>query len=298
MSDSDAQAPEPEEVAWEEQPPFLPERSGDRLLLAALAGSVFLHLMPLLPLAVAMVLGTAGSSIEDRLGDEKGKIDGVNVEIIDAKEYDRRYMSHTAGAGTGSQDTVPAAPVAPPKAEPPPQPAEPKQETPKPPEEAAVAKPEDDALEAAQPQPREQAKVEPAPPRRQERPQPRKPDDVLTEADADQLLRTAQSEFRSIAEATSKASVAAYGSASPAVRAILRKLKSAMPRSPSVRGTLVVRIVLSEKGGVASLGLVQSSGKPDLDKLVLASVRNALSPDPSTNLTPKERLLQITYEYF
>lgn len=269
MTDADAQTIEADDGSG--MPLSLPEKAGDRALLVALLGSLALHLLPFVALVGAAFFDSGGGGASDdehRLGDEKGKLDGVNVEIIDAREYDRRYMSHTDGQGAGNENAPPSQP-----AENKPVPPEPKPE-PKPEQQQASA------AEAIPPEPKPEA------------------EGGLTRQEAEQLINSAVSDFQHVVEATSKASLAAYGSASPAIRAILRKLKSMMPKSPGVRGSVVVRIVLSDHGGVAAAGIMQSSGKPELDKRVLDSVRTALKPDPATNLAPKERLLQITYEYF
>lgn len=274
--------PTEEVEPWLADPLAPPIRTRNRVMLMALVGSLLLHMTPLAPLVIAYILEKAGvargqpeqDEAENRLGNEKGKLEGVNVEIIDAAEYDRRYMSTTAGKATGNEDRPQVEPT--PTQEPvPPEPPKPE------PQEAREQKQEQQQqkpIEVVKPQPAE----EPA----------------LSPAEAEQLLRQAQSQFESYADTSSKASLAALGNASPAVREILRKLKRAMPRGKNERGSLIVRIILNEAGGVAALGLVKSSGSSDLDNRVLASVRNTLIESSAVRLKPNERQLQITYDYF
>ena len=281
VSEGDKPAPTSDTADWAGEPAFVPGRAVERSLLLALLGSLTLHLAPFAAVLLGvMTLGGGESDTQHRLGDEAGRPDGINVEIINAEEYDRRYVSHTDGKGTGNEDAMPATAATASKATP----TEVPPEKPKQPQSAPAEAP-----------PTEVPPTE-APPTKA----PPKPEvaDALTSQEAEQLVRSAQSELTSIVDASSRASLAAQGSASPAMRTIMRKLKRAMPSSNVTQGFLVVRIVLSADGGVASVGVLQSSGKPELDKRVVASIRGALAPDPSTHLAPKERLLQITYEYF
>ena len=138
---------------------------------------------------------------------------------------------------------------------------------------------------------------------RKEEPQEPEPNPVtpsqLTLAEAEQLIRSAQMDLQDIAESTSRASLAAQGDASPSLRAVLRKLKQTMPKPRNLTGILVVRILLEPSGAIQSVDIIQSSGKKELDQLVLDRVRSTQLLEPGQQLlTNKERLLKITYEYF
>ena len=79
----------------------------------------------------------------------------------------------------------------------------------------------------------------------------------------------------------------------------MRKLKQTMPKPRNLTGILVVRILLEPCGAIQSVDIIQSSGKKELDQLVLDRVRSTQLLEPGQQLlTNKERLLKITYEYF
>lgn len=238
-----------------------PIRTDDRLYVLAFAIALFFHILPVAVEAGLwrFVPGLAGAPLPkpERLGDPKGALDGVNVEIIDASEYDKRFVSFTNGRDAGLRDSV-------------------------------------DAKKATPQQPQAEApKEEPQPPE----PNPEAPASRLTQAEIEKILNSARSELEDFAEATSKASLAAQGNASPAMRAIMRKLKQTMPNSQGQTGILVVNILLNEDASVRSVTLGKSSGNSRLDQLVIDRVRSTPLGGAGVHLAPDERSLQITYEY-
>lgn len=262
-----------------------------RQLLIALAAAVGLHLLPLV--GGLSWLALVGSSAPPGVGDPAGSKDGVNVEVIDAAEFDRKYISF--GKGRDSIDSTPppsaATPPPAPQAQPQPEAAEPQ-----PPAEPVAALREardspgapDEAREPPTPQAR------PTPPARAT---PSAPQTQLTAADIDRILAEARAELQGEVVLTSAGAAARLGEVSPYVRGVMRKLKATMPRSNGVRGAVVMGIVLGATGEVAWAGVLKSSGHPQLDRLVIERVRATRFDPPPPNAPDKERTFQVTYMY-
>jgi TonB family protein len=221
----------------------------------AVAVALSIHLLPLA--IVAGVLGI-GQATGMRVGDEKGSKDGVNVEIINATEFDRRYVSYTDGKDAADSEATRPKP----------------QQTAAPPESTAP------------PVPAELPAPPPAPPSRK-----------LSEADIAEILEDAKLDLESDVLATSRASLANQGQASLFVRGVIRRLKQSMPKSNGVRGTVVIGIILDEHGNLVWVGVLKQSNNPKLDHLVLERVRSTKFEASGKTIPPRERKFQITYHY-
>ena len=235
----------------------------ERRFSLAIAAAVFIHMLPVLAATGILVPSIfVPPPKPPGAGDPAGVIDGVNVETIDAAEYDRRYLSFNAGRDAA--DTEPAE-TTPSKAQPPQQ---------------AMPTPQ---VKPPEPPPPEANAPGAAP---------------LTEADVAEILAATKLDMESFVQSTSKASIANQGQASEFVRAVLRKLKQTMPTPKGLRGILVIRLIVSETGDVEQVAVTQSSGRPELDKLVLERVRATRLVAPGKTTPARERFFQITYEYY
>lgn len=270
----------------------------------AIAAALLLHIAPFL-VGVGLVLSGVEidlrSETERRIGDPNGSLEGVNVEMIAAEEYDKKYLSFSAGKDKIDQEATIGATERP-KVEavkPEPKPEKPEQaERPEKveAEQAQKDKAEPRDIETAgipppKPDPKQEAKPKAEP--RQATPAQR----TLSEAEIEQIIQTARQDFQSAAQMSSKAALAAMGNASPFVRGVLRKLKSTMPRSRGMRGSLVLRFIIADDGSVAAVGVPRSSGNPALDKLVADAVAATRFDVPPSGIPDAERKFEITYDY-
>ena len=80
-------------------------------------------------------------------------------------------------------------------------------------------------------------------------------------------------------------------------RGVIRALKKTMPPATGVKGRVTIRLVLDERGNIATLKLVQSDGIRDLDDGVMFSAQQASFPFPPKNATVADRTFLITYVY-
>lgn len=293
-------------AAWWQR---LRAREDDRFVIA-IALAVFLHLMPVIVGAGLLLSGIEidlRSETERGIGDPNGSAEGVNVEVIDAAEYQNKYLSFSAGKDKIDQEATIGSAARPKVEASKPEPQPDKAEKPQPEkqaeETAEAAPPQKDKTETKDlettgippPKPEAEPKAEPkAEPRpRQAAPAQR----TLSEAEIDEIIQTARQDFQSAAQMSSKAALAAMGNASPFVKGVLRKLKATMPKSKGMRGTLVVRLVIGDDGAVAWVGIPRSSGNPELDKLVAEAVRATRFDVPGPGVPMRERKFEITYEY-
>lgn len=242
-------------------------RDGEDRFPLAVAVALLLHVLPL----VVMTGGWwgLGQASEVGAGDPAGVKEGINVEVIDAAEYDRRYISF--GKGRAAADSQPARTA---MAEPtaPQRPAEPQDKP----------APEPSSLPPARELP-----AAPGP----------SPSPKFTEADIAEILLNAQQDFQNAVVSTSAASQARLGQASAYVRSVLRQLKQTMPKAPGMRGAVTIGLILTETGSIGWIGVLKSSGRPELDRFVIERVRSTRFDPPTKDSPPHERRFQITYEY-
>jgi TonB family protein len=247
----------------------------DRFLLAVLA-AVTLHLLsfwiaaggPRSLIAGFLPPPTAASK---QIGDTAGSIEGISAEVIDAAEFDRKYVSFRAGKDAEDSET-PAA-----SAKPAERPAEPQPQ----------AKPED----------RLETSALPAPPPEGRRPEPPQERPVFSAAEIERIVSGSVQDIQGVVVAIEKAGAAKLGEASPYVRSVVRKLKETMPRKPGLKGTVTVQFLISPAGSVEAARIARSSGVPELDRLVLERIITTKFAQPASTTTQQERKFQISYEY-
>jgi len=230
---------------------------------------------------------------QSRIGDERGRIDGVSAEIIDAAEFNSRYVAFKAGNAEADSEAT---------AQPPSQKAEPPRAEPNtPPEEMVAALKSADGWEpsakAAVPDRPEPPKAETPPKERQA--EPKKPDlqPALTDAEARELLEQTMEDLQSAMVSVSAPGAARLGEASPYVRGVIRTLKSNMPKPAGMKGDVVIQLVVGASGAVEGVRVVKSSGKPELDRLVAERVFKTRLAAPPATASLRERAFQITYSY-
>lgn len=263
-----------------------------RAIAAAVAGHLFL--------GTAMVGGFDGllagligmeRRAERRIGDERGVIDGVSAEVIDAAEFNKRYIAFKAGnaaadASAAAQQPSPA--------------AEPQRVEPEAPSNEAVAllKPADGWAASTQAVDPEQREKKTERPKTKERPAPDRPaQPSLTEAEARELVEQSIEDLQSALVSVSAPGAARLGEASPYVRGVIRTLKANMPKPAGMKGDVVIQLVVGVTGAVEGVRVVKSSGRPDLDRLVAERVYKTRLAAPPATASLRERAFQITYSY-
>lgn len=261
-------------------------------LRRAIAAAVVVHLV----IGTAMVGGFDGllsgligieRRTQNRIGDERGQIDGVAAEIIDAAEFNKRFVSFKPGNAEADADAAP---------KPPSQRAETQRAEPEPPEQVvADLKPADGWAPSAQ----KGVPDRPDPPTK-ERPPEQRPQEAqppLTDAEARQLVEQTMEDLQGAQVSVSAPGAARLGEASPYVRSVIRTLKRNMPKPAGMKGDVVIQLVVGATGAVEGVRVVKSSGKPELDRFVSERVfKTRLAPPPPT-ASLRERAFQITYSY-
>jgi TonB family protein len=274
-----------------ETPAAQPGDRDRRQLMIALAAAVALHVLPFVGTVAWTLVGGGSSQSRVEIGDPLGKETGVNVEVIDAAEFDRRYVSFGKGRDAADSEATPASRPSPQSSPPPAQPSEPAEQ------QTAAAEPVvplRETGETADTQPQKRAE-----PQRAERPPapPRSPAQPFSQAEIDALVSDSKAELAGEIMLTSMASGARLGEVSAYVRGVMRKLKATMPKSNGIRGNVVVGIILGDTGEVAWVGVLKSSGQAALDRLVIERVRTTKFDAPAPNAPERERRFQVTYAY-
>jgi len=226
-----------------------------------------------------------------------GRVDGVTVETIDAREFESKFVSF--GTGQDASDSAANAATPPPRPQPQP-PAEAAEQTDQPREkdvaERVIATPSQQAaLSVPSPAPPSPA-VPPtpmSPPARRAPP----PSPSLSEADIDEIVAGTKHELERAAATMSMAGSARLGEASPFVRGVLRILKQNMPKPNGLRGTVRIQLFVAASGAVEEIRLAESSGQAELDKIVMETVKATRLIQPGKDTPPRERLFKINYIY-
>ena len=89
----------------------------------------------------------------------------------------------------------------------------------------------------------------------------------------------------------------AAGIADEFTRTILRILQQSRPISNGMMGRLVVGFGVTEAGFMEGLHLVESSGQQQLDKMVLDALRQVELVTPPAGATLRDRTFEVTYIY-
>ena len=214
-------------------------------------------------------------------GDRDGRADGVNVETIDATEFENRFVSFKTGRDASDSDPTAAAEKSAPAPPMPPIIVPEAQQSPK------VLTTESEVAMNSLPSPSPSQSAAPtavaAPP--------------LSAKEIDQIVSDAKREIGQAAATLSMAGSARLGEASPFVRGVLRILKQTMPKSNGMRGTVAIQLFVASNGDVEAVRLALSSGNPSLDKLVLETVGSTHLVPPGMDTPPRERLFKINYVY-
>jgi TonB family protein len=207
------------------------------------------------------------------VGDPRGLIDAVHVEVVDAAEFDKRFVSFSAGHDAADREPSPVAA----KSLPPP----------------TAAPPVTQPVTTDEMLPGSQAAPVPA------KPQSRKaePAPSLTEAEIEALVADAMLDLKGAAMSVSKAGGARLGEASPFVRSVVRTLKETMPKPLGLKGIVRVHFIVSPSGDAEDLRLVQSSGSSDLDRLVLERIHATHFMAPPKDTPIGDRMFPVSYEY-
>jgi TonB family protein len=242
-------------------------------LAAALAAHLFLGVLLTGGLDV-LLGGVLGSGREARrpIGDQAGQLDGVAAEVIDAVEFNKRYIAFKAGRAEADSEAQPQKPAE--RAEPQPKPTE---------EPVAALKPAD-GWEAAQPTQES----------RQEKPAQ---EPILTDAEMRELVTQSVEDLQSALVSESAPGAARLGEASPFVRSVIRTLKNTMPRPAGMKGRVLIQLIVGATGEIEALRVVRSSGRPELDRFVAERVARTKLAVPPATASLRERMFQISYEY-
>jgi TonB family protein len=277
------------------------------LFWIALACAALLH--------AAFLVGF-GRSAPRYIGDPGGSAEAIDVELVD--EADLR-----ARTATPNPPAAAAAPPAP--ATPPPQPA-PQAKEAAPPEKAP---PEPETAKSAEPAPaaKQEPKVEI--PTLETDPQEEQPDTSTPEAIIAEA-RKAEAKRKSAAkpapkpppkqssqldlslpfDMTTLGTPGAGGASStrpPGItrsgendrfgRDVIAALKRMMPPQRGMRGRVTIRLFLNERGNVANIVIVESSGDRNLDHDVVFSAYQASFPFPPKGATVADRTFRVSYNY-
>lgn len=248
------------------------------------------------------------------LGDAGGAPDAINVELVDAADLENR--SSDAGA---AQSAPPAASPPQPEAAPAPQTPPPQPEAKEPAEQAPpqreAEKPAESAAdEPASVLPAEKQKLQPVPPQEARAQESTPQKEAEAEPTPKMELKPPQELDLSLPKEMSMATpFDDFGSASSAVgrppgitrsgandefgRGVIRALKKTMPPATGTKGRATIKLILDERGNVATLKLVQSAGIRDLDDGVMFSAQQASFPFPPKGSSVADRTFLITYVY-
>jgi TonB family protein len=244
------------------------------------------------------------------VGEEKGKIEGITVDIVDADALERQYpTAFGKRPATAAQATSQQAPDQNRGQE------QPKQQAPQQPQPQQQTE-----QQQPQQQPSQQAPATPAAPSEPANPAPQTKAPVDEKADLiasvpppslDAPLNLTP-DFKALARAdASRASSASGATGRPLnlealshqgeidefTRAVAHALEVTKPVSNGVKGDLVVSFVVTPGGEISRLKLSSSSGNAALDNLVLDAVRHTRVRIPPAAAGIEDRTFEITYTY-
>jgi TonB family protein len=286
------------------------------LFWIALACAALLH--------AAFIVGF-GRSTPRYLGDPGGSADAIDVELVDEADLrERTTKPNRPAAPPGSP-----APVSPPAAPqtPPPQPA-PEVKQPPPPDKAPPPEPETAKAPETAPAPQQKQKSEV--PTLETTPQEALPDTSTPEAIIKEA-RKAEAKRKSAAKpapkpapklptqldlsvpfdmtmggtsgsdgsssATRPSGITRSGENDRFGRDVISALKKMMPPARGMHGRVVIRLVLNERGNVANVTILESSGDRNLDHDVAFSAYQASFPFPPKGATLVDRTFRVGYTY-
>jgi TonB family protein len=246
------------------------------------------------------------------VGEEKGKMEGITVDMVDADALERQYpTAFGKKPATPAQGTSQQAPdqdkgqVQQPKQQPSPQQPQPQQKIEQqqpqqqPSQQASATPPA--PSEPANPAPQTKAPVDEkanliasVPPPSLDAPLNLTPDfKALARADAS----LASSASRATGRPLNLDALSHQGEIDEFTRAVAHALEVTKPVSDGIKGDLVVSFVVTPGGEISRLRLSSSSGNATLDNLVLDAVRHTRVRIPPTAARIEDRTFEITYTY-
>jgi len=248
------------------------------------------------------------------LGDASGSPDAINVELVDEADLRSREAGGAESPPPGTPAPPPQPQAAQPQESPPPQPeAKPAEKTPteQKAEQPAEAAPADQPASVL---PVEKEKPQPAPPqqeRAKESAQPKKaeaePKPKMELKPPEQLdlslpfsmtmKATPYEEFGRASAVNRPAGITRSGENDEFGRGVIRALKKTMPPATGTKGRVTIKLILDERGNIATVKLVQGAGITELDQGVVFSAQQASFPFPPKNSTAADRTFLITYVY-
>jgi TonB family protein len=242
------------------------------------AVALILHVLP-----VFIALSGDGN-----IGSRPDLLDGVAVELIDARDFDRR---RAAGAGVDltasppidnpppTPSPTPPAPDTPPLA--PQQPAPPKagqqQDF-----ASVLSTPLESTFTAP---PKQQKSLDLAPP-------PMKAWTAPPKSNTPQM-----SDLERYIERRNRPARARGGEVDAFTTAVAASVERVKPISNGLVGQVRIEFVVSETGTMQGLHVTLSSGQPKLDDLILRAVARAALIPPPQGATLRDRTFEITYTY-
>jgi protein TonB len=266
-------------------------------------------------LAHAVLVVGISQAPPNYLGDPSGNAEAIDVEIVD--EGQLRAMSSPQAPAEAPPSPPPAAQAAAPAQEPPPpepettpeavpetapETAPPQKSAARPTSEAeeAQAAPPPEALPKPAP-PQEDVKKE-SPPKKESAAKPKPKTAIKPPAKLDlsvplNLTMQGAASGGGGAASTRPPGITRSGANDRFGRDVIRALKKTMPPSDGVTGKVKVRIFLNERGNVAWVRVVNSSGDRLLDDSVTFSVYQSSFPFPPKGATVADRTFLVTYIY-
>jgi protein TonB len=285
--------------------PAVARKPQERAFWVALACAAVAH--------TALVAGFVRSLPQRQMGEKGGTTEGVSVAMVDAADL--------ASSNTLAKDGGPASPIEPTRpAPPPPKEAEPTPTAAAPPADkqapepvAPSGAPKQDSVskkrkEETSPWPIDPQALEGVfPPDRTAR--PRESDNASKPAvKTPEQRKAAGAPLQlSLPDApiapgggtafTRPAGITRSGENDEFGRGVIRALRRTMPDLDSERGSVTVRLLLSQDGNLVEVQLVRSSGNPIMDQNVMFAVRQSNFPFPPPNAPPVDRTFVVTYIY-
>ena len=293
----------------------------DRWFAGALGVALAIHVLPVLFATGVLLLTPNGTAPPLGVGDPSGEPDGVNVETIDASEFQKQYISFDPGKDDATTKDAVSAP--PPTAQPTPPRPEIQPTPPAPqlrPAQDAPTKVDTPEQEAASPEPVKPDAVDPAappeivtlkvkpkraepspspkqPPVKPAEPTPPTPPTTLSAADIAEIMESTRLDAPSALRFMDKAGAARLGTVSEFSKAVYRKIGQVLPNLPGPNGRVYIGLIVSDSGEVAQIAILKGSRNPANDRVVVDRLRATRFIAPDRTVKQEERMITFTYDY-
>src|SRR4051794_1900319 len=224
----------------------------------------------------ALIVGAGRSSAPRYLGEPDGRPDAITVDLIDASELK---------TGSTGED-IPAAPIP--------------QQAPRVPQQPPRAVQEQQGTERAPDADAQGIFALPGPPGQhgatgaKKNSRPAQNSELSLRLDLPEGLVASAARG---ASATRPADITRSGENDEFGRRVIRALRQTMPSLSGTLGRATIRFLLSERGNIAELQLVRSSGNAELDRSVVFASKQSSFPIPPTGSTVSDRTFLVTYIY-